>query len=91
MRKYKRKLFFCLSDDKTQRLNERGAWAFYSASFHSTVSVCVMMALNIYVREFTMTLRKHFQGIILWEREKREKNSLSKIDNEAGKAITVKL
>lgn len=52
------KLFFFLSDGKTQHSLERGARAFYFASFHSTMSVGVLMAPNIY--EITMLLRAQF-------------------------------
>lgn len=49
-----------LSDDRTQHWNKRGARAFNFASFHSTMSVGVLMALNIY--EFTVLLRAQFES-----------------------------
>lgn len=43
----KQRICFCLSDDRTQHLTERGARAFYCGSFHSTVSVGIRWH-NIY-------------------------------------------
>lgn len=66
-----------LSDDRTQHSTERGARAFNFASFHSTMSVGVLMAPNIY--DFTVLLREQFDFREKRERKIEENYSLSNI------------
>lgn len=70
------------SNNKTQLSTERGARASNFASFHSTMSVGVLMARNIY--EFTVASKG---AIFLFTRIGEKSFTLSNIFHEAGKAI----